>query len=100
MRNFHEIIIDHVRQMICRKTIGLEQYRILELVVIEGHIAPDHIASNRLAVQRHLETDNGFYAFGFLLGTLGGGQVAAVTVIALWLAALLFIFIDLFQTLW
>jgi len=82
MADFHGGVIDDTGEVIGGIAIRLEENKVVDGGVFEGNIAVNKVVEGGLALQGDLEADDGDDAFGLFLGTLLGGEVAAVPVVA------------------
>ena len=82
VRNLHEVVVDHVGEVIRRKAVRLDQDGVAIVVVVERLDLPQQIHEARFARQRHSEADHAGRARRLQLGALGRGQGAAMPVVA------------------
>ena len=58
MGNLHQVIVDHVGQVVGWHAVGLEQNFIVELVGIERHAPANQVFFNDVAVFGHFKADH------------------------------------------
>src|SRR5947209_531869 len=82
MCNAHQMIINNVREVIGGQSIGLEEYSIINISILEGHVSVQFVVDNRFALKRHGKTHYPCHTSRLICGTLLITQVTAATVIA------------------
>jgi hypothetical protein len=79
----HEVVVHHVRQVIGRVAVRLEQHQVLKLPVIDRDVAAQEVVHSGRAADGHLEPDHKLAArFGVQALALLRRQEAAATVVA------------------
>ena len=79
----HQVVVHHVRQVVGREAIRLQQHRVFQRPRVDRDLAADEVGEADLPLQRHLQAhDTGFTAGLQLRLYLRGRQVAAVPVVA------------------
>jgi hypothetical protein len=79
----HQMVIDHVGQVVGGEAVGLQQYRIgADVAISRLDPAQKAVLEHRQACQGHLEPDDRRRPFGFPLPALGLAQLPAVPVVA------------------
>ena len=86
------MIIDHGGQVIGRQTITFEDNLVAQLFVFNANLPADQIREDRDTLFRHGQTNDIGRAVGVVLSTFGGGEVAAVAIIARGLTSALLCF--------
>jgi hypothetical protein len=76
MSHLHVHIVDHDAEVVRRRAVGARDDQIVELTVVEGDVAVDHVLDDHVAVHRILETHHRVDTFARLR------TVATRTVIA------------------
>ena len=57
VRNFHQMVVDDVCQMICGQLVGtLVEHLVIEDVALHAHLATNHVVYENLATRINLET--------------------------------------------
>ncbi len=80
--DLHQVIVDHHAQVVGGKAVALEQHQVVQGRIVDGDRAVQHVVKDRLAVERHRQTDDRGDPLRFILGTLRRRQGAAVAVVA------------------
>ena len=85
--DLHQVVVHHIGQMIGRVAVGLEEHQVVQAGVVHGDVAVEYVMEGGLALQGDLEAHHRHDALGLVVGTLFGGQIATVAVVAKgWLA--------------
>ena len=83
MAYLHQVVVHDVREVVCGKSIALQQNRIgRNILVFPCDVAEQMVVEFCLAFQRHFEADNVGLAGGKICLDFLFGQVAAVAVVA------------------
>src|SRR6185437_9078091 len=85
--DLHQVVVDHVRQVIRRPAVGLEQYLIVDQLVLEGDLATKDVVKRRLSGFWHRQTHDTRLAVPRSLFLLGPAEVTAEAIVARWLFA-------------
>ena len=58
MTDLHQMIVDHVGQVIGRIAVALEEHDVVELVIREGDFSAQQVLNRALALLRHGEAND------------------------------------------
>jgi hypothetical protein len=80
--DLHQVIVDHVGEVVGRQAVGLEQHLVVDLGGVARDVAAQLVAERDRAGHRDLEPDDVGLAGRGAPGALGRVEVAAVAVVA------------------
>ena len=55
----HEVVVHHVREVVGGEAVALQEDLVVDLGVVEAHLAAQEVPHDRLAPARHREADDG-----------------------------------------
>ncbi len=62
---FHQVVVDYVREVVRRHTVGLYENIVLEFLILHGYVAENHIVIGRRAFLGDILADNVRLACGY-----------------------------------
>ena len=82
MRDPHQVIIHHVREVIGGEAVGFEQHLVVDHIIVDGDLFADQVAEMQLSSERHLHADRMWHAGSELLLDVRLAECAAAAVVA------------------
>ncbi|MPN45483.1 hypothetical protein SDC9_193050 [bioreactor metagenome] len=53
MGYIHKMVVNYIGKIICRKTVGLNKYLVIQLGIFNGYISVNHVVECCFAFRRH-----------------------------------------------